>query len=238
MHVFCYTSADMYFLFHKRVTSFFDASRHEQKETIEKLIEASSMRHGYYVLLILATLIVTAGLLLQNTPVIIGGMIVAPIMVPLLLLSLSIVTQNGHGIRHSCTTIATSIVISFFSSVLMTAVLSHSYKDIGVWIPFEIHSGMYIFVAFCSGVAGALAWVKEDIAPSIAGVAVSVSLLPPLCAAGSTLSLQHFILMKNALLLFAMNVVGIVLAGIFVFAMFGFGRMGKVTEKLLEQNGD
>lgn len=216
----------------KKDTSILAVSREEQLETIEKLIATTQWRKGYYLLLTLSVLIVTAGLIAENTPVVIGGMILAPLLSPLLLLSLSFVTGSVNGILHSFKVLALSIGLTLGISGLLTWSLER--------VTFAMHPiqagitpNVYILIAFCSGIAAAFAWVKKDLAPSIAGVAIAVSLLPPLCIAGIGLALHTVDLSRESLVLFSANVSGILLAAMIVFLILGFHPAGKVQEKVL-----
>ena len=210
-------------------------SRKEQREAIESLIEQGSMSNGYYLMLILATLIITPGLLLESVAVIIGGMILAPLMIPLLSISLSLVSGSMHGLFRSLRILIFSILLTLGTSALVTVILSTSYSDVITWIPEKISPGLYIFIAFFSGVAGAFAWVKKNLAGSSAGVAIAVSLLPPLCAAGVGLAQSEFVLVRNSLVLFAANLVGICMAGFIVFWLLGFLDASKTEEKVIEK---
>jgi uncharacterized hydrophobic protein (TIGR00271 family) len=210
------------------------ASKREQHNAVVHLIEQGSLGSGYYMLLILATLIVTPGILIDNVSVIIGGMILAPLMVPLLSLSLALVAGSLIGFLRSLKILAISIVITLGTSAFMTLVLSRAYNVVN-WIPEQISPGIYIFIAFCSGTAGAFAWVKKDLSSSVAGVAVAVSLLPPLCAAGIGLALGELSLVRNSLVLFAANLVGICMAAFIVFWVLGFLDAAAVEEKEIEK---
>lgn len=189
---------------------------------------------GYYLLLLLATLIITPGLLIDNVAVIIGGMILAPLLIPLLSISLSLVSGNVRGFFRSLKILIVSIVLTLSTSAALTVVLAEAGIVVN-WIPRELNTGVYIFIAFCSGIAAAFAWVKENLSSSAAGVAVAVSLLPPLCATGVGIALWQPILMKNSMVLFLSNLVGICLAGFLVFWILGFIDTADVEEKAIKK---
>ena len=210
------------------------ASKREQHNAVVNLIDQGTLGSGYYMLLLLSTLIITPGLLINNVAVIIGGMILAPLMVPLLSLSLSLVAGSLTGFIRSIRILVISFILTLGTAALMTIVLSKAYNVV-TWIPEEISPGVYIFIAFCSGIAGSFAWVKKDMTSSVAGVAVAVSLLPPLCAAGIGLALRQMDLLRNSLVLFAANLVGICFAAFIVFWVLGFLDSGKLEEKEIEK---
>lgn len=223
----------MFSFFHKD-PSLLEASRKERVDAIERLISQGTFHSGYYLLLLLATSIVTPGLLLDNVAVIIGGMILAPLLIPLLSISLSLVSGNTAGFVRSMKILIISIILTIATSALLTTILAEAGLVVN-WIPDRINTGVYIFIAFCSGVAAAFAWVKENLSSSVAGVAVAVSLLPPLCAVGVGLALKQTMLMQNSAVLFLANLVGICMAGFLVFWILGFIDSGSEEEKALEK---
>lgn len=224
-------------LFFRQQESILSASGSERKEAIQTLIASTTFDHGYYLLLALSILIVTPGLLLDNASVIIGGMVMAPLLSPILLCALSIVTGSVRGIVHALFVLLWSIAIVLALSFAFTWVAAHASYEVH-WIQTETEPALYAFIALCSGIAAAFAWVKKDIAATIAGIAIAVSLLPPLCATGVGLALLDFSLAFAALLLFCMNVVGIMLGAIGVFLLFGFLSQKHVEDKVLEKHQD
>lgn len=222
--------------FSRRKESFLQASSKEKEAAIEKLIEQGSFRGGYYFMLVLSTLIITPGIFLDDYGVLIGGMILAPLMIPVMSLSLSIVSGNVNGCLRSLRIFITSIAIALLASYAMTLVLDEAYGTLS-WDPSHVPSaGVYIFIAFCSGLAGAIACVKEDMAPAVAGVAAAVALLPPLCNAGIGLAMGKYVLMQSALVIFASNFAGVVMAACLVFWIFGFVGFDKVEEEVIREN--
>lgn len=185
----------------------------------------------------LATLIVTPGILIDNVSVIIGGMILAPLLIPLLSISLSLVSGNTRGFLRSLKILIVSIVLTIGTSAALTTILAETGVVVS-WIPDRINTGVYIFIAFCSGIAAAFAWVKENLSSSVAGVAVAVSLLPPLCAAGIGIALWQPLLINNSLVLFLANLVGICMAGFLVFWILGFIDTAGVEEKAIDKADD
>ncbi len=190
-------------------------------------------------LLLLATLIVTSGLLIGNVAVIIGGMILAPLLVPLLSISLSLVSRNAKAFCRSLNILMISIVIALVTATGLTFAFAEAKLAIH-WIPETLDTSVYIFIAFCSGIAAAFAWVKENLSSSIAGVAVAVSLLPPLCAAGIGIALWQPVLIYNSSVLFLANLIGICAAGYLVFLILGFMSTGAIEEKAIKktENGN
>jgi uncharacterized membrane protein len=65
---------------------------------------------------------------------------------------------------------------------------------------------------------------RDDIADSLAGVAISISLVPPLCVVGIALAGSEWPAATGSLLLFITNYLSILLAGGGVLALLGLGQ--------------
>ncbi len=77
-------------------------------------------------------------------------------------------------------------------------------------------------VGLAAGAAGAYAHVRRQVADAVAGAAIAVALVPPLAVVGITLQLGELALSLGAFWLFLVNVVGIVLSGVFTFLLSDF----------------
>lgn len=220
--------------FNRKDQPLLTVSSAEQQDVIARLIAATTLRKGYYLLLVLAVLIVSAGLLMNNAAVIIGGMVIAPLLLPILALSLSLVGRSLHGIAHALSVLFFSVALTVILAYAVTWIAAFTHVQIA-WIPDHVSPLLYLTVAFCSGIIAAFAWVKEDIAPTIAGIAIAVSLLPPLCAVGIAAALQDLHLAGISMLIFGLNVVGILLAALLAFILLGFLRTGRVTEAAVKE---
>jgi len=82
-----------------------------------------------------------------------------------------------------------------------------------------------LLTALAAGAAGAYITAREDLADSMGGVAIAISLVPPLCVVGISLSQGNLDAAGGALLLFSTNFLAILLAGGIVFLLFGLGRL-------------
>lgn len=213
-----------------------EANAEEIRTAVQRLINLSTHDYGYYLFLVLSVLITTVGLLLQSAPIIIGGMIVAPILMPLLSCGLALFLLEGKGIVRSVTVIILSIVIALILSASTTyiAILTDAMPESINHVPVIIHPWLYLVVAFCAGIAGTFAFVKKHLSSSILGVAVSASLMPPLCAIGMGMAMQNSSLVERSFWIFLLNVIGIIVAAGIVFWILGFRKARKLEEKAVE----
>ncbi len=208
----------------KSIPFFSHASREQYATLFTNLREESKVNQNFMVLLILATMIATFGLFINSSSIIIGAMLLAPLMQPIVSLSMGVLRQDSALELNGVKTIAIGVF-----SVLITAAL------IAFFIPIErLTSEMAgrlsptildLYVAIVSGAAAAYAKSNEKILGSLAGVAIAVALVPPIAVAGIGLGWADWHMFYSAFLLFITNLVGIVLAAAFVFAILGFSPL-------------
>ncbi len=188
---------------------------------------ALDMRHkavgdpDFYILLTLATAIAYFGLVQNSTAVIIGAMLIAPLMNPMMSIAFGISVANfklmGQGanttLRGIIAAIAVATVLTIFlpPQPVTNQILSRTqptYLD--------------LLVALFSGAAGAYAMTRVNLAGAIPGVAIAAALVPPLGVVGYGLGTGRLDIAGGALLLFVTNLAAIVLAAALVFLIMGF----------------
>ncbi|MCF6346052.1 MAG: TIGR00341 family protein [Thiomicrorhabdus sp.] len=193
----------------------------EVKETFVTLSENAQCTQAYLVLMVLSTLLATVGLFANSAPVIIGAMILAPLMAPIVSLSMGVLRQNTEFVMTSLKTLVTGIGLAIlFGTLLSLLVPLHTINsEIGARLsPTLLDLG----VAIISGIAAAYASARSEIAKSLAGVAIAVALVPPLAVAGIGLGWWDWGVFSGAFLLFITNLAGIVLAAAATFFVMGF----------------
>ncbi len=193
----------------------------EVKETFVTLSENAQCTQAYLVLMVLSTLLATVGLFANSAPVIIGAMILAPLMAPIVSLSMGVLRQNREFALTSFKTLVTGIGLAIlFGTLLSLLVPLHTINsEIGARLsPTLLDLG----VAIISGIAAAYASARSEIAKSLAGVAIAVALVPPLAVSGIGLGWWDWGVFSGAFLLFITNLAGIVLAAAATFFVMGF----------------
>ncbi len=210
------------------------ASFFDQKKTVETLTEESRADTDFYLFLSGSTIITTMGLIMNSSIVVIGGMLVAPLLFPILSLGMGVATSSVDAIKRSIIIILKSIVLVTLLSLLV-AFLMNDGPITSVMQLASQATISHFFIAFISGVVASFAWVKQNVNGQLPGIAVSVSLIPPLATFGVGLSTFERALTSGSLLLFLLNLLGIVFASIIIFSLFGFSNMHKVQEKIIKE---
>lgn len=200
-----------------------------QRRTLEELTAALDLNHGdahakrtaFWTMLTLSAVIAAAGVLSDSTATVIGAMIIAPLSTPIMGIALSLVKREPNGgFRFTLLGGATVVLIG----VLFALLLPGNYDLVGnPQIAGRTSPGaLDLVAAVATGLAGAVALARRDVAAVLPGVAISISLVPPLAVVGLCAGQGEFLLALGALLLFLSNLLALVLSGTFVFAMLGY----------------
>jgi uncharacterized hydrophobic protein (TIGR00271 family) len=197
----------------------------------------------YWLLLPLSAVIASAGVVSDSTATVIGAMIVAPLMTPILGIVLAVVLADGANLRRCL-----SLVIAGAAAVVTVGWL------VGLFVPYPIVAAtnsqvaarvtpriVDLVAALATGAVGAVALARSDISDTLPGVAIAISLVPPLAVVGLTLESGAPRQSLAAFLLFTTNVAAILASGIVVMAFYrvhrafgqgaaaGFHRSGAVA---------
>jgi uncharacterized hydrophobic protein (TIGR00271 family) len=179
----------------------------------------------FTVLLFLSTIIASGGILTDSTATVIGAMIVAPLMTPILATTAALVMGRTKRAYQSGLTVLSGIImvviLGWLIGTLSVVVISfESNSQITARIAPNI---IDLVVALAAGAAGAFAFSRDDVADSLPGVAIAIALVPPLCVVGISLSQGQWEAAIGSSLLFLTNLLSILLAGGAVFALLRLG---------------
>jgi len=171
-------------------------------------------------LLVLAAGIATFGLLGDSLAVIIGAMIVAPLMLPIMGLAFGVSIGDRSAIFSTLLVSLTGIVTAVAVGFVLTLPIAQVVKPQAIqqiMIRTSPHL-LDLMAALVTGLAGAFALSRRDVSDTLPGVAIAVSLVPPLANAGILFALGEPRLASGSLLLFGTNYVAILLTGSLVSA--------------------
>ena len=188
----------------------------------------------FTVLLLLSTVIATYGVIGDSTATVIGAMIIAPLMRPIMGTAAGLVMgdikRTGESFLVVVLGVAGVIAVSWLLTfVNVTAVIDFNTNSqiTGRVSPRLID----LFAALAAGAAGAFAMSRDDVADSLPGVAISISLVPPLCVVGVALAEAEWVAATGALLLFVTNFLSILLAGGGMLALLGLSAAATAEMK-------
>ena len=197
---------------------------------IEEISYGSEPKTSFYAMLATATLIASFGLVANSTAVIIGAMLVAPLMTPILGIALALVRGDagllGRAIRAEGTGIVVAIGIAALFGSLPLAVevtpemLSRTQPNL-----------LDLLVAILAGFAGSFALVNERLSPALPGVAIATAIVPPLANTGLCLSVSAYQGASGSFLLFLANFLAILLVAAATFFFAGLAPYIQLEQK-------
>jgi uncharacterized hydrophobic protein (TIGR00271 family) len=176
----------------------------------------------FWILLILASIIAAAGVVADSTATVIGAMIVAPLMTPILGAMLSLVLADRANLIRSLLLVAggaaAAVAIGFAVGLFY---LNDVVAATNTQVAGRVHPRLIdLLAAVATGAVGSIALVRRDISDTLPGVAIAISLVPPLSVVGLTLESGEPQQAMGALLLFLTNVMAILGSGIVVLTVF------------------
>ena len=212
------------------------------EELNHTLEQASNPSASFYALLTIATTIATFGLLANNAATIIGAMIVAPLMNPIVTLSYALISFQRRLLERGFLTLLTGIALVISISFVVTYLVGT--KVVGFQILARVEPSLIdLGIAIASGAAAGLAYSRRSVSNALPGVAIAVALVPPLCVTGIGLALgedlavdlglafgrydQVLNIASSSFLLFLTNLAGIIFCAGLVFLIQGYGSWRK-----------
>jgi uncharacterized hydrophobic protein (TIGR00271 family) len=175
--------------------------------------------------------IASAGVVSDSTATVIGAMIVAPLMTPILGIVLAVVLADGTNLRRSIV-----LVVAGAAAVVAIGWL------LGLFVPYPVVAAtnsqvaarvtpriVDLVAALATGAVGSVALARSDISDTLPGVAIAISLVPPLAVVGLTLESGAPHQSLGAFLLFVTNVAAILASGIVVMAVHRVHRIFGAT---------
>lgn len=209
-----------------------------QKEgAIENIIKHSTPHQDFFLMVILSVSMASFGVLLDSTVILIGSMLIAPVLYPTLTLALGLVMADNKIIFRSGLTLIKSIFFALVAGVVIGLFFRNGidlHNSIVDAIANPKPSILYAVVAAISGLAASFAIIKPNLNDTLPGVAISVSLVPPLAIVGVALSYFDWTLASHAFVLFLVNIAGIVFSAMIVFSLFQLSRKRNVAEATIK----
>jgi uncharacterized hydrophobic protein (TIGR00271 family) len=194
--------------------------RDERKQLVGQIAVGAEGGVDFLVMMLLAATLASLGLLEGSTAVVIGAMLVAPLMGPLLAAGFALAQGNLQLFRDALGVSALGVFIGLAASLFIGA-LNPGFEP-----SMEIEARgdpdvLDLLIALASGMVAAYAMGRSNMAGKLAGVAIAAALLPPLAVIGISLTNDNLFVAGNAAILFATNLVAIILGASLIFRLLG-----------------
>lgn len=200
----------------------------EERDRLDELHRSydgdARLNESFLVLTLGASLIATLGLLADNTAVVIGAMVVAPWILPLRVAVFAILVGDWRLLPRSAVTLVAGASVTVLLSMSLGLIAranglltvdAFSGEIQGRLTPTLLDLG----IALAAGAIATYAKVNPGAVSSMAGTAIAVALVPPVCVMGLMLAAGDFTDARGAGLLYVANLLGILIGGISVLAI-------------------
>ncbi|NEQ32685.1 MAG: DUF389 domain-containing protein [Leptolyngbya sp. SIO4C5] len=186
---------------------------------------------NYYMLMFLSGVIATLGLLANSSATIIGAMIVAPLMGPIIGMAFAVAMGNRRLLKRASFSMVTGVLLNVLTAMLITYLVGLDTLTTEVQVrmqPTLIDLG----VALAAGAAGAYAKARKHISDALPGVAIAVALVPPLSVIGIGIASWSRTVAVGSTLLFLTNLASVIFCGALVFLAQNYGSLNRAQRGL------
>jgi uncharacterized hydrophobic protein (TIGR00271 family) len=193
----------------------------DRTETYVRIRRSTRPSTDFFILIALSSMIASLGLILSSPAVVIGAMLVAPLMSPIVGTGLAVVLGDARFLRLALGAVTRGVGVAILVGVV--AGLAHLNQPLTPELMARTQPSLLdLGVALFSGMAGGYALSRSTAAGALPGVAIAAALVPPLATIGISFTTGHFSEALGAFLLFFTNFVAISSATALVFIVLGF----------------
>jgi uncharacterized hydrophobic protein (TIGR00271 family) len=218
---------------------FSDVIQADKDRAVEEIIESSSPRKSFFVMIAVSAVLATMGIIENNAAVIIGGMLVAPMLSPILAIALGVEMADYRLLKRSFRVVVLAVIYAIAFSWIFALVLNQGRVDVeNLNHEMTLRVGINlstILIALVAGFGASLSLIRSELAKFMSGVAIAVALIPPLSMSAIGISILNFNIFYNAFASFCINLVGIVLASLVVFSLVRLSDAKKELEEELKE---
>jgi len=175
----------------------------------------------YLGLAIISAMIASLALLINDTAILIGAMLIAPFLTPPLAIGMGIIKGDLRLFKKGLITLAIGIAIAVSGAFLIS--LIYPIKEVGDEIINRSSPTLIqLAIAILAGVAGAFSYAHRKIRAVLSGAFIALALVPPISIIGIGIAFWNWEVAGGAALLLAANLIGLTIAAVAVFLLLGF----------------
>ncbi len=197
------------------------------KEAVKRLIEKSRLETSFFVMCGLSGILASLGILLNDIPILISAMVLAPLLNTILAFAAGIALFNKTLVFYAAKSFFGSMLFIILITAIFTKILllDGNIFDISSFSQkFSNINTLFFFAAFVSGFSGVYSWLRAKDLSNLIGVAIAVSLIPFVSFFGVLLGMQQFLAIQAFILPFFINLFSIILGALLAFVLLGFSR--------------
>lgn len=210
----------------------------DKSALVRKLVQNGTPDFDYFYLIGLSTLMATLGLLLNSGSIVIGSMLIAPLMYPILGVALGLVMMgnNINLLQRALGTLVKSLAAGLGLSILAAFL----FGDAEMYTTAEVMSRtvpshLHLLVAIVAGAAVAYMMARPEWSDALPGVAIAVALLPPLASIGIGIAAWNPVIIKGATMILLLNLFGIIAVAVVMFLLMNLGEKENIAESTIKK---
>ncbi|MFT7644756.1 MAG: putative hydrophobic protein (TIGR00271 family) [Candidatus Paceibacteria bacterium] len=213
----------------------------DKASLIRKLVENGTPDFDYFYLFGLSTLMATLGLLLNSGSIVIGSMLIAPLMYPILGVSLGLVmmSDNVGLLQRALSTLVKSLGVGLGLSVVAAFLFGNAemYQTAEVMAR-TVPSHLNLLVAIVAGAAVTYMLARPEWGDALPGVAIAVALVPPLATIGVGIAAGSALIIKGASMILLLNLFGIISVSVVVFLLMNLSEKKNIAESAIRREDE
>ena len=193
--------------------------RASRQELYSNMGASSKVSIGYIIFVVISAIVVAIGLIKDSPSIVIGGMVIAPLLGPVIGVAFASILGDFKLLRRALLSVVIGIVLAAFIAIVLgrcfgIPVNSHEF------ISRTSVSISDMVLALASGIAGAVSTMRK-FPSALVGVMVAVALLPPVAVMGMSGAAFLWPQALQAMLLLLINISSILLSAVIVFSITG-----------------
>ena len=200
----------------------FHIDKKRQEKVYGEIKESAKGDFDFFVLTIFSAIIITLGLIVNSSAVVIGGMLLAPLVWPVLALSLAIIKGRSGLLQSSVATLFRSTVVILLISFVLGFISPEYALKGSEFISRTSPTIFELFIALAAGFVGAFVITYPKIGAAIAGVVVAAALVPPIAVMGLSVSHGNLEMAGGAFILYLSNLIAVTFSASILFLISKF----------------
>lgn len=207
----------------------------DKAAVVRKLMENSTPDFDFFYITSLAVLMATLGLLADSPSIVIGSMLIAPVLYPILGIALGLVMSNPAVLVRSSITLGKSFAIGVALAAAATVLFAESTVATSEVLARTEPSLLYFLVAMVAGAAVAFSLGQPEWSESLPGIAISVALIPPLAVVGVGIADFNMDIVSGSLVMLGLNVAGIIFSAMVTFSLMNLHEKQHIAESAIKK---
>lgn len=207
---------------------------------VRKLVESGTPDFDYFYLIGLSTLMATLGLLLDSSAIVIGSMLIAPLMYPVLGVALGLVMMGDNisllqrALKTLTKSLGAGLLLSVVAAFLFGSGAGGTFETAEVMAR-TVPNHLHFLVAVVAGAAVAYMLARPEWNDALPGVAIAVALVPPLAAVGVGIAAGSATIISGAAMILFLNLFGIIAVAMIIFLLMNLSEKENIAESTIRR---